>query len=97
MELLCHLLGAKDSVQDVRRLLITLFVSQHLVLVDTKQQFDIKAVDVLQQVLVHRVACLAKSKYLQEGVLALKLAPVSIAVTRRLLCVEHLVLLVLEE
>lgn len=76
---------------------MALLVTEHLVLIDTKQQFHIQTIDVLQQVLVHSVSRLAQSKYLEKRVFALELAPVSIAITRGLLGVEHLVLLVLEK
>lgn len=91
------LFGPEDLVKDIGLFFQSLLVPKHLALVDSKEQFHIKTVNVLQQVLIHRIARLSKCHQSEEAILALQLSPVRISVTTRLRSVQHLVLLVLQE
>ena len=59
-ELLCLFLGSDDFVKDLWSLLSTLLVAKHLSLIDTEEQLDVKAINVLQKVLRHRVPSLTQ-------------------------------------
>ena len=82
--LLVHLAGnllrSQNLVKDVRDFFATLFVSKDLPLVDAKEELDVKTVNVLVQVLSHRVPCFAQCQKLQEWVLTLKFPPIGIGV-----------------
>ena len=80
-ELLGLLFRTDDSIEDIRRLFCALLIAQNFPLIDSKEQLDIQAVNILQQILCHGVAGLAKGHQSQEGVLAFELGPVCISIT----------------
>ena len=59
-ELLCLFLGSNDFVKDFWSLLSALLVAEHLSLIDTEEQLDVKAINILQKVLRHRVTSLTQ-------------------------------------
>ena len=88
-----NFLGRNDFIKDIWNLIYEFLCPMDFPLVDTEKKFDVHSVNILQQVLAHRVFGLAKGEQTQEWIRALKLAPISIRITARLLRVQHLVLL----
>ena len=79
--MLSGLLGEDDLVKDIRNDFNLLFVAENLPLIATKEELDVEAINILQQILIHGILRLAESENLQIRVLTLDLPPVSVCIT----------------